>query len=56
MTLPIIAKGKARTALRKRGRAKLGLSLTFIPTGGAAATQTKSVTLKKKLKRPLRPK
>jgi hypothetical protein len=48
--LPIIAKGKARTALRNNGKAKVGFSLTFTPTGGAPATQTKSVMLKKKLK------
>jgi hypothetical protein len=48
VTLPILAKGKARSALRKSGKAKVGFSLAFTPTGGVTATQTKSVTLKKK--------
>jgi hypothetical protein len=50
VTLPIVAKGKARKALRNRGKAQVGFLLTFTPSGGVAATQAKSVTLKKKLK------
>jgi hypothetical protein len=47
--LPIVAKGKAAKALKKKGKAKLALEVIFTPTGGAAATQTKTVVLHKKL-------
>jgi len=47
--LPLLAKGKARSTLRKSGKVKVGFSLAFTPTGGIAATQAKSVTLKRKL-------
>jgi hypothetical protein len=48
VTLPIVIKGKALSALRKSGKAKVQLSLAFTPPGGSTATQTESATLKLK--------
>jgi hypothetical protein len=46
--LKVIAKGKARKKLRARGKARVNPSVTFTPTGGAAATQSESVKLIRK--------
>jgi hypothetical protein len=44
--LLVKAKGKAAKALANTGKAKVKLKVTYTPTGGAAATFTKSVTLR----------
>ncbi len=49
LKLPIKATGKAKKQLARTGSAKLKLSLKFTPTGGAAATTTKQITLKENL-------
>ncbi len=49
VNLPVLAKGKAAKALKKKGKAKLKLEIAFTPSGGATATQKKTVTLVKKL-------
>lgn len=49
--LKIKATGKAKRKLKKKGKAKVTAKITFTPTGGLAATQTKSVKLKKKRSR-----
>jgi dipeptidyl aminopeptidase/acylaminoacyl peptidase len=58
VSLLVKSKGKRRKKLRKKGKVKLSLSVTFTPTfpvsgtttNGAPSTQTKKVTLRKKLK------
>jgi len=45
--LPLIAKAKARKALKNTGKAKLKFEVSFTPSGGIAAAQTKSVVLKR---------
>ena len=45
--LPLVAKAKARKALKKTGKAKVKFEISFTPSGGVAAAQTKSVVLKK---------
>jgi hypothetical protein len=44
--LLVKAKGKAATALRKHGKAKVKFTVAYTPTGGSAATAVKSVTLR----------
>lgn len=46
--LLVKAKGKAKHKLNKTGKARVKASVTFAPTGGVPATQTKSVKLIKK--------
>jgi hypothetical protein len=46
VTVPIVAKGKAASALRKSGKAKVRLTLAFTPTGGLVATLPKTVVLR----------
>ncbi len=48
VTLLVKAKGKARKALAKKGKVRLGATVTFAPLAGAAATQATTLTLKKK--------
>jgi hypothetical protein len=45
--LPLTAKAKARKALKNTGKAKIKFEISFTPNGGTAATQTKSVVLKR---------
>jgi hypothetical protein len=45
--LPLVAKAKARKALKNTGKAKVKFEISFTPSGGIAAAQTKSVVLKK---------
>jgi hypothetical protein len=45
--LPLVAKAKVRKALNKTGKAKVEFEISFTPSGSVAATQTKSVVLKK---------
>ena len=47
--LKLAAKGKTKKKLNKSGKAKVKASVTFTPSGGDPATQTKTVKLKKKL-------
>lgn len=49
VSLLVKAVGKAQKSLAKVGKAKLKAKVTFTPTGGTAASKTKSLTLKKKL-------
>ncbi|HEX5929683.1 MAG TPA: hypothetical protein VFY48_09840 [Solirubrobacterales bacterium] len=46
VVVPIVAKGKARKALKNNGKAKVKFSVAYTPTGGSTATLTKSVVLK----------
>jgi List-Bact-rpt repeat protein len=46
IAIPIAAKGKARKALGENGKVKVGLRVTFTPTGGTAASFTKAATLR----------
>jgi hypothetical protein len=46
--LLVKAKGKAKHKLNKTGKAKVKARVTFAPTGGVPATQTKRVKLIKK--------
>jgi hypothetical protein len=48
LKLKVVAKGKARKALRKKGKRKLGLSVTYTPIANTAATVTRKVKLVKK--------
>jgi hypothetical protein len=45
-SLPIKPTNFARKALKKKGKLKLKVAVTFTPTGGSAATQTRKLTLK----------
>jgi hypothetical protein len=47
--LVIKAKGKQAKKLKKKGKVGLKPKITYTPTGGAASSQTKKLTLKKKL-------
>jgi hypothetical protein len=50
--LAVRARGRARVRLNHRGRAKVGLTVTFAPAeGGAAVSATRSLTLKRALGR-----
>ncbi len=46
--LSIKATGKKKKSLKKKGKVKLKVKVTFTPTGGSAASQAKSVKLKRK--------
>jgi hypothetical protein len=48
--LTIAAKGNARKRLNRTGKVKVKPKMTFVPTGGVAARQSISVTLKKQLR------
>lgn len=45
--LLVKAKGKAASALRKHGKAKVKFTVTYTPPGGLSATAVKSVTLQR---------
>ena len=47
--LLVKARGKAKKALAKKGKAKVKASVGFTPLGGSGGSQTKTLTLKKKL-------
>jgi hypothetical protein len=50
--LKVAAKSKAiKKALRKKGRRKVGINVTYAPTGNSAATQSRKAKLIKKKKR-----
>jgi hypothetical protein len=51
LTIPIVATGKARKALKRKGKRKVAISVTFQAPGQAATTQTRTVKLVKKLHR-----
>jgi hypothetical protein len=46
--IPIRAKGKALTTLKKKGHVKVKVKLVFTPAAGAKVVKTRSVTLVKK--------
>jgi hypothetical protein len=48
VSLAVKAKGKARKALRRKGKKKLTPSVTFTPTGGTANTEQTTVKLVRK--------
>ena len=50
-TLPVIPTGKTKKKLRRTGKVKVSVDVTFTPTDGAANTQAKKVTLRLKKKR-----
>jgi hypothetical protein len=52
-TYTLIAKtrGSAARKLRKKGKAKVKLSISFTPTGGSPASKKVTVTFKKKKKK-----
>lgn len=47
VVVQIVAKGKAAKALKNTGKAKVKFTVAYTPTGGATATLTKSVVLKR---------
>jgi Glycine rich protein len=49
--VPIVAKGKKRKSLNRKGKAKLRPTITYTPTGGEPNSRSTTVKLKKKLKR-----
>jgi hypothetical protein len=49
--LLIRAKGKKKRKLRETGKVKLKPKITYTPTGGDPSTQSRKVTLKKRLRR-----
>jgi hypothetical protein len=52
LKLPVIGKGKVKKALRKRGKRKVAIKVTYTPTGNEANTLTRKAKLvKKKRKR-----
>jgi hypothetical protein len=50
LNVPLKPTGQGRKVLKKKGKLKIRVALTFTPTGGTTATQTVKVTLKKTLK------
>ncbi|HYU60503.1 MAG TPA: VCBS repeat-containing protein [Solirubrobacterales bacterium] len=51
VSLPVKAKGKRKRKLNTKGKVKVTVTITFTATGGTASSQTKSIKLKKKLRR-----
>jgi hypothetical protein len=49
VSVTLKAKGKKRKRLNRTGKVKLNPSFTYTPTGGDAATRSRSLNLKKKL-------
>lgn len=49
LTLPVKAVGKSKKRLLANGKVSIKATLTFTPTGGTAASTTKTLVLKKKL-------
>jgi hypothetical protein len=50
VAIPIIARGRAASALAKNGKVKVGVKLAFIPSGGAKANLSRSLVLRRKLR------
>lgn len=48
VALKVLTKGGVRKALRRRGKRKVKINLTYAPTGNAAATQSRTTKLVKK--------
>jgi hypothetical protein len=48
LSLPVKPTGKTAKKLKKIGKAKVSVSVTFTPTGGTANTLTHTVKLKRK--------
>jgi hypothetical protein len=53
--LRVLPKGKARKALRKRGRRKVQIKVTYTPLGNSAATATRKAKLVRKHRKRRRP-
>jgi hypothetical protein len=51
LKVPLNPTGVGRKALKRKGKLKAQLEVTFTPTGGLPNTQIYKVTLKKTLKR-----
>ena len=49
--LKVLGKGAVRKALRKRGKRKVQINVTYAPTGNAAATATRKAKLVRKHKK-----
>jgi hypothetical protein len=49
--LSVIGKGKVKKALRRKGKRKVAIKVTYTPTGNAAATLTRKAKLVKKHKK-----
>jgi hypothetical protein len=49
VSLPVRARGKAKTRLNKRGSVVVAVKVTFVPTGGETNTESKRVKLIRKL-------
>jgi hypothetical protein len=49
--LKVIGKGKVKKALRKRGKRKVQIKVTYTPTGNTAATKTRKAKLVRKHKK-----
>jgi hypothetical protein len=48
LKLKVIAKGKVRKALRKKGKRKVAIKVTYAPTGNAPAIKTRKTKLVRK--------
>jgi hypothetical protein len=53
--LKVIGKGKVKKALRKRGKRKVQIKVTYTPTGNSAAAKTRKAKLVRKLKKHGKP-
>jgi hypothetical protein len=51
IALPVVGRGAVRKALRRRGKRKVGISVTYSPVGNSAVTRTRKAKLIRKLKR-----
>lgn len=49
LNLPVKLKGKAKTKLLDKGKSVVTVKVSFTPSGGAALTQKRKLTLKKTL-------
>jgi hypothetical protein len=49
VNLKIAAKGASRAKLRRRGKLKVQVTITYTPTGGSVNAQTKTIKLKRNL-------
>ena len=49
--LTVIGKGKVKKALRRRGKRKVKINVTYSPTGNSAATQSRTAKLIRKHKK-----
>ncbi len=52
--LAVVGRGKVKKALRRRGKRKVQINVTYSPTGNTAVTRSRKVKLVRKLKRSKR--